>query len=356
MTNEAVKCWGTNTEGEVGDGGVCGTLCDLPEDVIGLGTGVRAISAWGTHTCALTGLGSVKCWGSNYYGQLGDGTTKIRSAPVDVYGLTDITMIAAGMSHTCAVTSAGAVKCWGGNLSGQLGNGNQGDYASNPTPVQVAGLETGVAAIAAGLGHTCALTDHGAVKCWGWNRYGQLGNGAFTEAYVGVPVPVDVQGLGGEVAALTAGGLHTCALMTDGNVKCWGMGGTLGDGTMADSPIPVTVLLDADLDGCADAREQGANEQAGGLRNPKSFWDFFDTPARDRRVTVGDITAVVGRFGSSGDANGDPLSTPPAAPVYHTAFDRTLAGGDPWGTGPADGSVTAQDIALIVAQFGHTCA
>jgi hypothetical protein len=133
------------------------------------------------------------------------------------------------------------------------------------------------------------------------------------------------------------------------------MEGTLGDGRQVTSPSAVDVLLDADLDGCADAQEQGANQETGGLRNAKSFWDFFDTPARDRLISVGDITAVVGRFGSSGDANIDPLSAPAAAPAYHTAFDRPPAGGDAWDTGPADGSITVQDIALVVAQFGHTC-
>jgi hypothetical protein len=120
---------------------------------------------------------------------------------------------------------------------------------------------------------------------------------------------------------------------------------------------------DNDKDGCGDLQEAPTNAATrGGRRNAASFWDFFDTPtgnpaARDRAVAITDIVAIVGRFGSSGSTAIDPLSAPPAAPAYHTAFDRTLTpGGDPWDTATPSGQITIQDIALSVQQFGHSCA
>ncbi|MEX1254652.1 MAG: flexitail domain-containing putative surface protein [Dehalococcoidia bacterium] len=120
---------------------------------------------------------------------------------------------------------------------------------------------------------------------------------------------------------------------------------------------------DADADGCSDAREQQTapgSQATGGLRDDNYFWDFFDTPdnnnARDRVVSVADIGRVVARFGSGGSTVIDPLSVPPAAPAYHTAFDRSPATGDPWDLGPPDGSITIGDVGGTVVQFGHTCA
>jgi hypothetical protein len=119
--------------------------------------------------------------------------------------------------------------------------------------------------------------------------------------------------------------------------------------------------VDSDGDGCDDDRETGPNPALGGGRDPDNVWDFFDTPndanVRDGAVTAGDLARVVARFGSAGNKALDPLSPPPLAPAYHTAFDRTSPGSAPNGhpKGP-NGSVTAQDIALIVSQFGHSCA
>jgi len=119
---------------------------------------------------------------------------------------------------------------------------------------------------------------------------------------------------------------------------------------------------DNDGDGCGDLQEASSNQVRGGRRDPASFWDFFDMPTgpaalRDRRVTIGDITAVVARFGSTGSPSIDPLSPPPRAPGYHTAYDRTpTPSGDPWVSAAPNGGVSIQDIVLAVAQFGHTCA
>jgi hypothetical protein len=146
-----------------------------PVDVSGLSPGVTAIAAGGVHTCALTDGGGVKCWGDNEYGQLGDGTTENRMTPVEVSGLSSaVTAIAAGYYHSCALTTGGGVKCWGDNYRGQLGDGTT-EYRT--TPVDVSGLASRVSAIAVGEYHTCALTANGRAKCWGSDSDGQLGVG-----------------------------------------------------------------------------------------------------------------------------------------------------------------------------------
>jgi len=196
---------------------------------------VVAVAAGYNHTCALLASGKVKCWGLNDKGQLGDGSLINRATPVEVGGLTGVTAIAAGGSHTRAL-AGGGVKCWGENLSGQLGDGTHTDSA---TPVDVAGLSNGVAAIAVGGGHNCALMDRGAVRCWGWNGDGQLGDG--TNIDRSNPVPVDAAGT--LFYAITAGYEHTCALTTSARVKCWGGNGDgqLGDGTHANRAEPADV-------------------------------------------------------------------------------------------------------------------
>ncbi len=232
----AAKCWGFNGYGQLGDG----TIVDhrTAMDVSGLESGVAALVAGQNHTCALTSAGGVKCWGRNEYGQLGDGTTDSRSAPVEVNGLASgVTKLAAGESHTCALTSTGGVKCWGYNLFGQLGDGTTNDL---PIAVAVSGLTSGVTSLAAGGAHTCAVTDTGGVKCWGFNHVGQLGSGTTTTA----STPVDVSGLASGVTAVVAGNWHSCALTQVGGVKCWGdnLYGALGDGTtVSRSSTPVDV-------------------------------------------------------------------------------------------------------------------
>jgi hypothetical protein len=193
------------------------TLRTTPVDVAGLGSGVAALAAGGVYTCALTAVGGIKCWGFNIYGQLGDGTTTSpRLTPVDVTGLASgVAALAAGPDHACALTAAGGVKCWGRNDFGQLGDGTT---SSRLTPVDVSGLGSGVAAIAAGLFHTCALTTGGGIKCWGDNGSGQLGDGTTTTHLT----PVDVSGLGSRVAVIAVGANHTCAVTAGGGVKCWG--------------------------------------------------------------------------------------------------------------------------------------
>lgn len=264
-----VKCWGNNFAGALGDG--AGPSSTTPVDVVGLSSGMTAVAVGGTHSCALTGAGGVKCWGGNRFGQVGDGTTNDRSTAVavsgsqtgvtaiaagsyhscaltakggvecwgDAYGSMPapvsglqrgVIAIAAGSSHRCALTSAGGVRCWGSNSEGQLGDGTT---SSRATPVDVVGLTSGVTAIAAGGEHTCALTTSGAVECWGADFRGELGDG--TSTFAARSTPVGVVGLSSGVTAIAAGDAHSCALMSNGDVRCWGRDdfGQLGDGTTA---------------------------------------------------------------------------------------------------------------------------
>jgi hypothetical protein len=229
-TMGGLSCWGNNTSGELGDG----TTMDrtTPVAVVGLGSGVQAVSAGNQHACALTTGGGVKCWGDNADGQLGDGTTGDSHVPVDVVGLgSGVAAVSAASNHSCALTTGGGVKCWGRNHRGQLGDATNTD---SPVPVDVSGLGSGVAAIEAGgiFGHTCALTSSGGAKCWGANLFGQLGDGTNDDS----SVPVDVSGLSSGVAALATNPVYSlvCALTTAGGVKCWGSAS--GGSTPADIP------------------------------------------------------------------------------------------------------------------------
>ena len=184
VQKDAALCWGSNDTGQLGNGSY--TSSSVPEPVSGLESGVTAIAASVFHACAVKD-GEVWCWGENLAGALGDGTNQNSSIPVKVAGLEgEIRMLVVGGSHTCVLTGAGGVKCWGANASGQLGDGST---ENRNAPVDVSGLSSGVTAIAAGGSHTCAMLENGAVKCWGRNDDGQLGDGSNTDSNV----PVDVR-------------------------------------------------------------------------------------------------------------------------------------------------------------------
>ncbi len=241
-TGGGVRCWGRNDYGQLGDG--TKTDSNTPVNVVGLSAGVAAVSTERAHSCALTSGGGVKCWGANYYGQLGDGTATDRNIAVDVSGLSSgVAAVSVGQFHTCALTVAGGVKCWGADSGGQLGGASEDICGRSPcstSPVDVTGLSSGVAAVSVGSEHTCALTTEGGVECWGRNQHGQLGDGTATDRNTAV----DVSGLSSGVAAVSAGAGHTCALTTAGGVKCWGYNdtGRLGDGTRTDRATPVDVM------------------------------------------------------------------------------------------------------------------
>ena len=232
MRDRTARCWGRNWFGEVGDGTEEERLA--PVEVTALSEPVIQLSTGGSFTCALTAARGVKCWGSNDRGQLGDGTTVDRLSAVTVSGLgSGVAQISSANDHTCALTVAGGVKCWGWGYRGRLGDG---DRRLGRRPVNVIGLASGVVQIAAGVTHTCALMRTGAVKCWGVNGAGEVGDGSFDEIR---SVPVDVVGLAGPVRAIGAGGL-SCAIIVTGRVQCWGTG-VSGDGTLRWRVTPATV-------------------------------------------------------------------------------------------------------------------
>jgi hypothetical protein len=231
------KCWGYNEVGMVGDG----TKIDRhkPVNVQGLGSGVADVQAVWDHSCALTVGGGVKCWGHNGDGELGDGTLLKRPSPVNVDGLNNgVQQVSLGFDSGCALLNTGAVRCWGYNGNGQLGDGTR---STRRTSVKVDGINTAVA-ISAGWDHTCAVLTGGALVCWGGNDQGEIGDGTRHDRLKAVPV----SGLGSGVAAVSAGFDHTCALLTGGGVMCWGnnRNGELGDGTTTNrlTPQPVNGL------------------------------------------------------------------------------------------------------------------
>ncbi len=180
------------------------------------------------HVCALNDSGAVECWGSNYVGQLGDGSTTDSATPVMVRGLASgVAAISVKADTSCALMTSGEVKCWGSNSFNILGLGLAVSYST--VPVSIDGFGEPIAAISVGQTHACALTlDHGLVCAGETTRMGELGNGARSES----EPPVDVVGLQAGVSAVSAGGEFTCALTTVGGVKCWGDDGTgeVGDG------------------------------------------------------------------------------------------------------------------------------
>jgi alpha-tubulin suppressor-like RCC1 family protein len=242
----AVDCWGFNGSGELGDGTITGPqscsgnpCSTVPVAVSGL-SGVTGIAAGDDHSCAVVAAGAVDCWGGNTRGQLGNGTTTGSSVPVAVSGLSGATSVATGAQHACALLAGGAIACWGVNDDGELGNGST---VSSTTPVAVSGL-VGATAVAVGGYHACALVSGGAIDCWGYNLSGELGNGAYIGnfTYMRSTTPVSVIAMTG-ATTLDSGGDHSCAVRSGNALDCWGYNayGELGDGTSTSSSTPVVV-------------------------------------------------------------------------------------------------------------------
>lgn len=225
--NGALKCWGWS-------------FGKTPTEVPGVQKELLRVSLGTGHHCVLDSDFRALCWGSNSKGQLGLDTETItsRAAPVYVENLPQgVIQIAVGGEHTCGLLESGAVKCWGSNEKGQLGNGAT---ENSSAPVDVVGLDSGVIAIDAGDAHTCALKEDGSVHCWGDNDKGELGNGNTDQQ----SVPVQVTGLPSPVLQFSSGPEFNCVLDSAKDAWCWGHGSIfnlLGDDERKDSSSPVQV-------------------------------------------------------------------------------------------------------------------
>jgi alpha-tubulin suppressor-like RCC1 family protein len=248
----AVLCWGYAGQGRLGYGGLgpdpLPTGLDPPRigddetpasaGAVSLGGPAIAISAGGDHTCALLATGAVRCWGVGALGALGYGDERnigdnelpSAAGPVELGGHT-ATAIDAGGAHTCAVLDDKSVRCWGYGLNGELGLGNTNSVGATQTPATVPSVDLGpgaaVRAIAAGGAHTCALLEDGSVHCWGRNQLGQLGYARLDS--IGDDEPPASAGAvalgpGRTAVAIAAGTFHTCARLDDQSVRCWGYG------------------------------------------------------------------------------------------------------------------------------------
>jgi cysteine-rich repeat protein len=232
---ETVKCWGLNDRGQLGSGDTMNSPTPVTVEGLPAAT-VMALAVGGSHSCAALDNGEAWCWGANDHGQLGVADPDFSPLPVKAGPLVgSVRSLTAGENHTCGVLDGGIVLCWGCNDFGQLGNGTLEGGAG---PVEVKGLKAPALLVAAGRSHSCALLEDGGIMCWGRNVEGQLGNGETEDA----PSAVSVAGLAGAAIDLEAGG-HTCAVLSSGIVDCWGNNaqGQLGDGSTTSKPAPVAV-------------------------------------------------------------------------------------------------------------------
>ena len=265
-TAGAVKCWGDNASGQLGKGDIAGANAAIGDavsemgdflPVVSLGTSRTAqqLALGSSHSCVLalnssSGLKEARCWGANGYGQvgigdnsgakasIGDGAAEMGDSLQTVALGFEPIELASGEDHVCALSAAGEVKCWGRNHRGQLGIGSTSNSLG---PAASVALGTGVKAIgiAAGAAHTCAVLDNGALKCWGENADGQLGRNSSAQAAIGdagSEMGDALSGIdlgGGAADKVFAGRAHTCAIFQDRTMKCWGANasGQLGHGS-----------------------------------------------------------------------------------------------------------------------------
>ena len=334
-----VWCWGLHWDGRLGTGNI--TPVPTAAKVQGLDGPARAISAGGSFNCALTDAGALECWGATWRGQQGTDSADTVVVPTQVSGL-DGQIAAIDMQgwHTCVILQNGSVACWGRNANGQLGNGN---WDASWTPTPVVELDEPVKQIDAGTAHTCAVTAAGAVKCWGYNGFGQLGNGGWYDT----PVPVNVVGLDHGVVAVTAGQLHSCALLATGGVKCWGYGFMLGYGDAPDSPLPMDV----------PGLERGVAAIGAGEKHTCAFMQ--DHRVKCWRQTVWDVTgfdAEVSSIAVGGFYNCALLVTG-GVQCWDNGWASVLNAGQDPADVPTPGYVPGLESGVLAVTAGnsHTC-
>ena len=239
MLNATVMCWGRNQYGQVGNN-VTSTSSQLfPATVMGINEPAMHLSTGEFFACAVTQSQGVKCWGRNWFGDLGDGTTTDSATAVSVLGLAEpVTNISLGNYHACVLTVNGSVQCWGYGLYGNIGDGAT---LSRSLPTYVKRLGAKVLQLSSGDQHICVLLVGGAIKCWGNNANGQIGD----NTTINRALPVPVLQLGGSAKHISAGYRSTCAVLTSGVLRCWGQNnqGQLGDNTTVDRWLPITSIM-----------------------------------------------------------------------------------------------------------------
>ena len=350
-------------------------------------TDVDQISAGIYHTCARLTNGQARCWGENTYGELGDGTTTDRNRAVVVSNsegtgpLTDVAEISAGIDHTCARLTNGQARCWGYNGSGEIGD-NTGTGRLRPVTVlntTGTGPLTDVAEISAGADHTCARLTNGEARCWGYNYYGELGDGT-NVTWPRPRIVSNPEGTGPltDVGGISAGGFHTCARLTSGEARCWGhnRNGGLGDGTTLNRTRPVVVTNSAGTGPLAGVGEIGAggDHTCARLTRQVRCW------GENQWGEIGDGTLVQStRPVTVVDAFGDaPLTNVVELTVGYIHGCARLSNGEArcWGYGGdnqlgegsdssfnprpvvvsnPEGTGPLTDVAGIDAGYGHTC-
>jgi alpha-tubulin suppressor-like RCC1 family protein len=249
------ECWGNDGGNPaaplLGNGTAGDALTPVPVSNITAASPATAISMGSSSACALMADTAVQCWGSNNHGELGTGSSgpetcaglPCSTVPVAVTGLSNVTMISVGglVDVVCAVKSDGTVWCWGSNFYSQLGNGSTAVYVSSP--VQIQGISTATA-VSVGYSSVCALLQDGTVQCWGNNQDGQLGNGTTTSPQTS-PVTVSNITAANPATAISVNENSACAPLQDGTVQCWGYAasGSLGNGeTTVNELVPVPVI------------------------------------------------------------------------------------------------------------------
>ena len=241
LDNGDVSCWGSNSYGQLGTGDTTNYNTPTLTDGFGIGRTAIAISSGGQHSCVILDNGSVSCWGYGDYGQLGDGMDELyRSSPSLISSLgigRTAVAISAGNLHTCAILDNGSVSCWG--ATEQIGNGDWLDR-NTPTLTNSFGIGRTAVAISAGYAHTCVILDNGSVSCWGHGSSGRLGNGDMEDRLS--PTLTETLGQGRTAVEISSGYSHTCAILDNGSVSCWGSGGYgklgIGDLSRNDNPSP----------------------------------------------------------------------------------------------------------------------
>jgi alpha-tubulin suppressor-like RCC1 family protein len=287
--NGTVECWGRNNEGQLGRGTTQNAGNDYPVAVSNL-TNAVAVAAGGYHTCILLVGGSVQCWGRNTEGQVGDasGADPISApTPIRTFATVPGVAIAAGGYHSCELMSDATVMCWGYNHDQQI---TAGTFGSTYTALPVAGV-AGAVAVTAGAYHSCALLGNGSADCWGYNHDGETGTSSGVFNTIAISARQLDAATGAGVQGTTAqGGYHTCALLTNGSVSCWGYNGhgELGNGTSS-GPQPVGTAVTANLPASASSVAAGGYHTCAIVGGAVMCWGADESAQLGRGTSSGDL-------------------------------------------------------------------